>query len=114
MHLVMLFHRRQQAAHHVTALLHFGLADVDGLKPPGKCRVLLDVLTIFRPGRGCNRAQRAPRQCRFQKVGGVSSASGTACPDQGVGFIDEKDDGNGRGLHLVNHRAQALLEFAFH
>ncbi|MOA18091.1 hypothetical protein D3C78_1383790 [compost metagenome] len=31
-----------------------------------------------------------------------------------MGFIDEQNDRFGRGLHILDHLAQALFEFAFH
>ena len=34
--------------------------------------------------------------------------------DQRVGLVDEQDDRLGRGLHLVDHLAQAVLELALH
>jgi len=51
---------------------------------------------------------------RDMEIGGVAGAGGAAGADQGMGFVDEQDDRRRRALHLIDHRAQPLLEFALH
>ena len=49
---------------------------------------------------------------------GFSRLAASSCPacaagaDHGVRFVDEQDDGRGRGLHLVDQALQPILEFA--
>ena len=114
-HLVVLLHRRQEArAACRSSARPIGLADLDRLEAPGQRRVLLDILAVLRPGGGGDGAQRAARQRRLEQVGGIAGAGGAAGADQRVRLVDEQDDRGRRGLHLVDHRAQPLLELALH
>ncbi len=61
-----------------------------------------------------DRAQLAARERGLEQVGGVAGAGSAARADQRVRLVDEQDDRLGRGLHLVDHRAQAVLELALH
>ncbi len=111
---MVLFHRPEEAAQHDAAGLDVGFVDIDRLEAPRQRRILLDVLAVFRPGRGGDGAQRSARQRGLQQVGGVAGAGRAAGADQGMGLVDEQDDRGRRTLHLVDHRAQSLLELAFH
>jgi hypothetical protein len=114
LHPVVLLHRRGDAAHHQDRLLLARLADLHHLEAAGQRRVLLDVLLVFRPGRGGHRAQRAARQRRLEQVGRVAGAGRAAGADQRMRLVDEQDDRLLRGLHLIDHLAQAVLELALH
>ena len=107
-------HRLEDAAQHVAAFLDGGLFHIDRLEASGKGRIAFEILAIFRPGGGADGPQRAACQSRLQQVRRVAGTLRTAGADQGVGFVDEQDDADGRGLHLVDHRAQPLLELALH
>src|ERR1700722_9428310 len=84
------------------------------LEPAGERGILLDVLLVLGPGGSADRSQCAARQRRFEKVGGIARSSGSARTDECVHFVDEQNDGPRRGLHFVDHLAQALLELALH
>ncbi len=114
LHLVVLFHRAGHAAHHQDGLGLVGLVDLHGLEAAGQRRVLLDVLLVFGKGGGADGAQRAARQRGLEQVGRVAGASRAARAHQRVRLVDEQDDGLRTGLHLLDHRAQALLELALH
>ncbi len=111
---MVLFHRPQNAAQHGGAARRIGLVDQDGLEAAGEGRILLEILAIFGPGGRGDGAQGAARQRRFEQVGGVSRPGRAAGADQRMRFIDEQDDRRRRGLHLVDDRAQPLLELALH
>ena len=114
LHLVVLLQGRGDAAHHQDRLRLAGLLDLDHLEAAGQRRVLLDVLLVFGPGGGGDGAQRAARQRRLQQVGGIAGAGRAARADQRVRLVDEQDDRLRRGLHLVDHLAQPVLELALH
>ena len=114
LHLVVLLQRRDDAAHHQDRLVLVRLVDLDDLEAPGQRRVLLEVLLVFGEGGGGDGAQRAAGQRRLEQVGGVAGAGRAAGADQRVRLVDEQDDRLGRGLHLLDHLAQPLLELALH
>ena len=113
-HAVVLLQDAGDAAQHQHRLLLAGLVDLHHLEAAGERRVLLDVLLVFGPGGGGDGAQLAARQRRLEQVGRVAGAGGAAGADQRVRLVDEQDDRLGRGLHLVDHRAQPVLELALH
>lgn len=88
-----------------------GLVDLDRLEPALERRVLLEVFLVLGPGGGGDRAQLAARQRRLEQVGRVVARS-AAGADQRVRLVDEQDDLPRRGLDLVDHRLEALLELA--
>ena len=56
-----------------------------------------------------------PRAKRgLEQVGSIPGAGGAAGTDQGVGLVDEQDDGLRACLDLLDHLAQPVLEFALH
>ena len=113
-HLVVLLHGPQEPSQHVAAALDRRFADLDRLEAAAERRILLDMLAVFGPGRRGDGFQRATGKRRLQQIGGIARSRSTPSADQRVGLVDEQDDGGGRGLHFVDHRAQALLKFAFH
>ena len=82
----------ENAAQHVAAARDVRLVDLDRLEAAGQRRVLLDILPVFRPGRGRDRAQRAARERRLEQIGGVAGAGRAAGADQRVRLVDEQDD----------------------
>ena len=112
-HLVVFFQRGRQAADHLDRRRLVGFVDFDDLKPPREGRVFLEVLLVLRPRCGGDGAQFAACQCRFEQIRRVALAA-AARADQGVGFIDEQDDGNGRGFDFADHRFQSVLKLAAH
>ena len=114
LHLMVLLHGRGHAAHHQQRLVLGGLWHLHHLEAAGQRRILLDVLLVLGPGGGRHGAQAAARQRRLEQVGGVAGTGRATGADQGVGFVDEQDDRLGRGLHVFDDLAQALLELAFH
>ena len=111
-HLVVGLHGVGDAAHHLDRRVLGGFLDLHQLEAARQGGVLLEVFLVFRPGGGGDGAQLAPGQGRLEQVGRIVLASLTAGADQGVGFVDEQDDGLQAGLDLVHHRAQAVLELA--
>ena len=110
--LVVLFQHPGDAAQHLDGGFFRWLLDLHHLKTPGQGGVFFDMLFIFRPGGGGDRAQFAACQRRFQQVGGVAGARRPARADQCMGFVNEQDDRPFRRLHLVNHRFQPFFELA--
>ena len=114
LHAMMLLEHRGDAAHHQDGLLLARLGDLHDLEATRQRRILLDVLLVLGPGRRGDRAQRAARQRRLEQVGGVAGALRAAGANQRVRLVDEQDDRLRRGLHFVDHLAQAILELALH
>ena len=102
LHAMMLFERRGHAAHHEDRLFLAGLVDLNDLEAAGEGRVLLDVLLVFGPGGGRDRAQLAAGQGRLEQVGRVAGARRAAGTDQRVGLVDEQDDGLRRCLDFFD------------
>ena len=50
----------------------------------------------------------------FSRLAASPVPACAAGADQRVRLVDEQDDRRRRGLHLVDHRAQPLLELALH
>ncbi len=111
---MMLFHGRSHAAHHQDGLLLAGFADLHHLKTAGQGRILFDMLLVLGPGGGGDGAQLAAGERGFQQIGGVAGARRAAGADQGMRLVDEQDDRLGRGLDLVDHLPQPVLELALH
>src|SRR5690606_38910850 len=101
-----------EAAQDLYRHVHRGLVELDQLEAARQCRILFEVLLVFAPGRRGDGAQFAARQGGLEQVRGVAGAGRAARADQRVRLVDEQDDGRGRGLDLVDHAAQAVLEFA--
>ena len=76
--------------------------------------VLLEVLLVLGPGGRRDGAQLAAGQRRLEQVGRVALPGLPAGADHGVRLVDEQDDRRGRGLDLVDHRLQPVLELALH
>ena len=88
------------------------LADVDLLKAALKCRIFLDVLTVFVECGGANHAQLAAREHRLDHVARVHRAFGPASANDRMEFVDEGNDlAFGIG-DLLEHRLQTLFELA--
>ena len=111
---MVLFERGGDPAQHQQRLRLGRLEHLHDLEPAREGRILLDVFLVFGPRRGRDRPERAARQRRLQEIGRIAGAGGAAGADQGVGLVDEEDDRLRRGLHLVDDRAQPVLEFPFH
>ena len=76
--------------------------------------ILLDMLLVFRPSGGGDSAQRATGERRLEQVCGIACTGSAARANQGMGLIDKQNDWFRRGLHLLDHGTQALLEFTLH
>src|SRR5262249_28330385 len=95
-------------------LLFSWLLDLDYLKTPRKSCVLLEVLLVFRPGRGGNSPQLAPGQCWLQKIGRIILACLAACANHRVRLVDEENDRLWRTFHFLDDVFQAVLKLTFH
>ena len=111
---VILLQRVDDAANHADCHLVRRFLYLDHLKSPGERRILLEVLLVFRPGGGRDRAEFAAGQGRLEHVGRVALSGLTASADERVGLVDEEDDRHGRFLHLVDHPLEPVLEFPLH
>ena len=111
---MVLLERGGHAPHHEQRLVLAGLEHLHHLETARQRGVLLDVLLVLAPGGGRDGAQGAPCQRGLEEVGGIASPRGAPRADQGMGLVDEQDDRLRRGLHLVDDRAQAVLELALH
>ena len=112
--LVVRLHRPKDAAQHIAAAGGVGLIHHHRLETAGQGGVFFEILGVFRPGGRGDGPQGATRQRRLQQVRGVAGARSAPGSDQGMGLVDEQDDRDGRGLHLVDHRFQALFKLALH
>ena len=110
----MLLEDRRDAAHHQDGLFLARLGDLHDLEAPRQRRILLDVLLVFGPGRGGDRAQRPARQRRLEQVRGITGPGRATRANQRVGLVDEQDDRLRRRLHVFDHLPQPVLEFALH
>ena len=109
-HPVVRFEVGGEAAQHVDRGRLVRLVHLDHLEAAGEGGVLLEVALVLGPGGGGDGAQLAPGEGGFQEVGRIPLARRPAGADHGVGLVDEQDDGGGRALDLVDHRAQPVLE----
>jgi hypothetical protein len=101
-----------EAAQDADRVLHRWLADDDRLEAALERRVLLDVLPVLIERRRANGVELAPRQHRFQHVRRVHRALGRARAHHRVELVDEEDHLALRVRDFLQHRLQALLEFA--
>ena len=114
LHLVVLFQHRGDAPHHHDRLGRARLIHHNGLEAAGQRRVFLDMLFIFGPSGGTDGPQRPPRQGGLQQVRRIAGAGSPARPHKRMGFIDEHDDRHSAGLHLIDHRPQAVFKLTLH
>ena len=89
-----------------------GLGDQNGLEAALQGGVLLDVLAVLVERGGADGAQFAAGQRRLEHVRGVHRAFGGARADQRVQLVDEENDLSGGLGDFLQHRLQAILEFA--
>ena len=89
-----------------------GCVDQHRLEAALERGVLLDVLAVLVERGGADAVQLAARQHGLQQVAGVHRALGRAGADHRVQLVDEQDDLPLRGLHLLQHGLQPLLELA--
>ena len=88
------------------------LADEDRLEAALERGVLLDVLAVLVERGRADGAQLAAREHRLEQVARADGAFGGARADDRVQLVDEEDDPALRGLDLVQHGLQPLLELA--
>ena len=101
-----------QAAQNRDRVLDRRLGDEHRLEAPRERRVLFDVLAIFVERGRADAMEFAARQGGFEQIRGVHRPLGLAGADQGMHFVDEKNDAAlGRG-DFVQHGLQPLLELA--
>ena len=108
MHFVFLF----QAAKDRDGVLDVGLADKDNLEAALEGGIFLDVFAILVERGGADGAQLAASQGWLQHVGGIDSAFSGSGANQGVQFVDEKNDLALRVFDFFQDGLQAVFEFA--
>ena len=101
-----------QAAQDGDGRFDAGFVDQHLLEAAFQRGVLLDVLAVFVERGRADQMQFAARQRGLQHVAGVDRAFGLAGADQGVQFVEEDDVAAGVHRQFLQHRLQALLEFA--
>src|SRR5690349_2477596 len=106
MNLVMLLHDLREAAKHLRRLAFVWLIDLNDLEAASESWVFLEILFVFSPSRGGDRAQRAAREGGLEKIGGVALTGLATSANQRVSFVDEQDDGLGRRLDFFNDPAE--------
>ncbi len=89
-----------------------GSPTIDFLEAALQRGVLLDVLAVFVQRGGADAMQFATRQRGLEHVAGIHGAIGLAGADHGVQLVDEQDDLAFVLGQVVEHRLQALFEFA--
>ncbi len=112
LHLVVRLQGGQHAAQHVDRHLRAWLFYPQHLETPFQGRVFFNVLFVFVPGGGANRAQLPAGQHRFEQVGGIAGPRLATGAHQGVNLIDKQQGRQCCGLHLIHHLAQALFKLA--
>ena len=91
-HLVVLFQRLDEPAHHVDRPLFVGLLDLHHLEAASQRRVLFEVFLVLGPRGGRDRSQFAARECRLEQIGRISLPRAATGADQRVRLVDEEDD----------------------
>jgi hypothetical protein len=93
-------------------VLDGGFGYGNGLETAFEGCVFLNIFTILVEGGGADAVQFPSGEHGFQHIASVHSAFGFACTDDGMDFVDEKNDGSLGLDHLVEDGFEALFEFA--
>src|SRR5690606_15474693 len=101
-----------QAAQDGDGVLHRRLVDQHPLEPALERRVLLDILPVLVQRRRADTVQLAAGESRLQHVARVHRALCPSRTDDRVELVDEQDDLAFLLGEIVEHRLQALFEFA--
>ena len=107
-HLILLL----DAAQDRNRILYCRLGHHQRLEPPGKGRVLLDMLSVLVQRRRPNAVKFPPCQRGLEQVRRVHRAFGLPTAHKRVHFVDEQDDFSGCRSDLRQHGLQPLLELA--
>ncbi len=101
-----------EAAQNGDGVVHRRLAHQHGAETARQGGILFDVLLVLVERGGADAAQFAARQRRLEQVGRVDGAFRRARADQGVQLIDEADDLAVGIDDFLDHRLEAVFEFA--
>ena len=99
-----------QSAQDGNRVLHCRLIHLDRLEPSLQSRIFLNVLAVFVQGRGPDAVELSPCQHRLEKVPGIHTAFRPARADNGMQFIDEKDDPAFTAADLLQDRLQPFFK----
>ena len=88
-----------------------GSFDFDLLEAAFEGGILFDVLAELIESRGADALHFSAAEGGFENIAGIHGAFGTSCADDGVEFVDEKDDVFG-AADLVHDGFDALFELA--
>src|SRR5262249_6414328 len=91
-----------------------GFGDFDYLEAAGQRGVLFEIPFVFTPRRCCDGAQLTPRQRWLQQIGRIALPGLSAGADESVRLVNEQHYRGRRADHLLDDRAEPLLEFAAH
>ena len=92
MDMVVLFVFGRQAFENLDGFVFGRRLDDDALETAFESGVFFDALLVFVKRRGANALDFAARESGLQNVGGVHGAFGAAGSDDGMQFVQEKDD----------------------
>src|SRR4051794_24725444 len=112
-HFVVILEGRNKAPKHQLTLRFAGLIHFHGLKAASERRILFEVFLVLGPSGGGDRSKFAASESRLQEVGRVVLTGLSAGANHGVSFVDEQDDGRGRGFDLIDETLETALKFAF-
>ena len=100
-----------QTAQNGDGVLDARFADIDRLKAAFESGILFNVFPVLVQRGRADRPEFAPRQLRFEQVGGIGGALRLPGAHDGVKFVDEEDDLALGRSDLLEKRLQTLLEF---
>jgi len=111
-HAVVQLETLAESAQDGDGVLDARLVHEHGLETALQRGVLLDVLAVFVERGGADAVQLAAGEHGLEHVAGVHRAFGFAGADDGVKFVDEKEDAAVALLDLLEHGFEALFELA--
>mmetsp|Transcript_21366 Transcript_21366/g.52964 ORF Transcript_21366/g.52964 Transcript_21366/m.52964 type:complete len:383 (-) Transcript_21366:481-1629(-) len=90
------------------------LIDCDLLETTFQGLVLFNVLTVFVDGCGTNASELSTGESWLEQVGSIHRSRGGTCPNNGVHFINEKDNFTFTLLDFLQDRLETFLELTTH
>ena len=101
-----------QSAQEGDGVFHMGLAHKNNLEAALQGSIFFDVFAVFIERSGADGAQLAPRQRRLEHIARVHGAFGSACSDEGVQLVNEKNDLSVRFLNLFEQGLEPVFKLA--
>ena len=98
------------AAQNGNCLFHIRFTDIHGLKTAGQSGIFFDILFILIQRRRPEAMQFTAGQSRFQKVRRIHGALAGTGTDQGMHFINKKNNAAVGGFNIFQYCFQALFK----